>query len=299
VKPAGELVAERPAAVHCAELLGRAPPPVALLPLLQRLGERLARLLPVALAPWHGGIPPIVTCTQPDECEAAQLTGLIGPLAANCLLGAGPQAAPLLASIEAAAVFRLVDRAYGGRGAVPDPLPAEFPLSADLLIGKLEALLAVRLAQALGADQEGAVRPLRRDSSLAALAPFPPATGLATIRLTIAEEGDDGSWDLTLAFPLTTLEALFGHGERPTRSQSTPHSADPAGEPFGGMPLPLTAVLVEMQVPLATISALDIGSVLPVAVARKVPLRIGGKTIAHGTVGTLDDCAALQLSELA
>jgi flagellar motor switch protein FliM len=36
--------------------------------------------------------------------------------------------------------------------------------------------------------------------------------------------------------------------------------------------------------------------VLPVSVARHVPLRVGEATIAHGTVGTLDDRVAVQIT---
>jgi flagellar motor switch protein FliM len=39
--------------------------------------------------------------------------------------------------------------------------------------------------------------------------------------------------------------------------------------------------------------------VLPVAVARQVPLRIGSRTLTRGTVGSQDDRVALQLTTIA
>lgn len=289
MKPERALIAERPAAQHCCELLRSAPPPIDLLPHCARLGERLARLLPGGLAAFSFGIPPFVTCTSPRELAASELAAEVAPLAANILFAIGE--APLLVSIEAGAVFRLLDRVFGGRGTAPDPLPDAFPTSAELLVTRIETLLAATLGQAAGAH----VRQLRSDSSLCALAPFAPAMRLAVMTIEIAEEGGGEPWRIVLALPLATLDALFGRPGRP----ATARTADPAAAPFGEVPLPLTAVLVEMNVPMATISALEPGMTLPVAVARKVPLRVGQTTVAHGTVGALDDCAALQITQLA
>jgi flagellar motor switch protein FliM len=58
----------------------------------------------------------------------------------------------------------------------------------------------------------------------------------------------------------------------------------------------MSAVLVDMQIPFTTLSALQVGQVLPVAVARSVPLKVGDKTIAHGTIGAMDDQVAVQIT---
>jgi flagellar motor switch protein FliM len=73
--------------------------------------------------------------------------------------------------------------------------------------------------------------------------------------------------------------------------------ADPTSEPFGDLPLGLSAVLVDMRIPFSVIANLKPGMILPVAVARQVPLRVGEATVAHGTVGTMDDRVAVQISQ--
>lgn len=298
MKPERTFVAERAAAQHCAELLHRAPPAPDPLPLLARFGERLARLLPVALAPLHGGVPPIVRAGEPGTSDAKQLLTAIPALAGNCLIAAGPTEAQVLLSFDPGGVFALLDRTFGGRGAVPSPLPDAFPHSAELMVARLEGLAAMAIAQALGCEAE-AVRSVRRDPSFAALKPFKAGDAVTSLTLTVSDETSGDDWTLLVALARPALDALFGHGDRPATAPPARTSADPAAEPFGAVPLPLSAVLVEMQVPMATISTLEPGAVLPVAVARKVPLRIGGQTVAHGTVGALDDCAALQISHLA
>jgi flagellar motor switch protein FliM len=54
-----------------------------------------------------------------------------------------------------------------------------------------------------------------------------------------------------------------------------------------------------MAVSLAAVSALEPGSVLPVAVARAVPLSIDGRIVARGTIGAQDDRIAVQLTQIA
>lgn len=296
MKPQRAFVAERAAAQHCAELLRRGPEPAELLPQLARLGDRFARQLAEGLARLGGGEAPLITPQPVREDSFADLAKGIGPLAANSLLVAGPAGAPLLASLDAGAVLRLVDKAFGGRGEAPATLPSHFPLSARLMIERLEALVIERLGTALGAD--GAVRAQRRDGDLTELAPFRADARLAVLTLEVME-GMRAPWLVTLALPLATLAELFGHGDRPPAAPIAPRAADPAAAPFADVPLPLTAVLVDMHVPLATISTLEPGMVLPVAVARAVPISVAGSVIARGTVGAQDDRVAIKISTIA
>jgi len=60
--------------------------------------------------------------------------------------------------------------------------------------------------------------------------------------------------------------------------------------------MPVTAVLVDMRIGFSQLSALKVGDVLPVAVARSVPLKIADTTIAHGTIGEVDDRVAVQIT---
>ena len=51
-----------------------------------------------------------------------------------------------------------------------------------------------------------------------------------------------------------------------------------------------------MRIPFSVIAGLEVGQVLPVAVARQVPLRVGAATVAHGIVGAVDDRVAVQIT---
>lgn len=296
MKPERIFIAERPLARHCPELLRPAPAPSDLLPTLAQLGERLARCLAAGLARLSGGEAPAVRSHMPRECSMAELAGEIAPLAANSLLAPEGRAAPFLASLEAAAVLRMVDRAFGGKGDVPSPLPDAFSLSAELLMTRLEAIVATAAGEALGAQAGGAIRALRRDGSLAQLAPFPDNAALVALTLEVHETPAPASWRLTLAFPAESLNELFGTDQ--TIAASRPRAeASATQEPFGDMPLTVNAVLVDMRIGFSQLSSLRPGDILPVAVARSIPLKIADKVIAHGAIGEVDDRVAVQITQ--
>ncbi len=296
MKPERSFVAERALAVHCPELLRAAPPPADLLPALASRTEPLARAFAAMLAPLTGGELPVVRPAPPLECNAADLAQKVSPLAANSLLGLGSDAAPLALSLDAAAVLRIVDRAFGGRGKAPSPMPEAFPLSAELMVPRIEALVIQCLSEVFSLAAPGAIRPLRRDGSFAALAPFDDEIRLAVLTFEVEEAGG-ASWNATLAIPLAVLAELCAPDNcKQAANSARKTTSHPADGPFGAVPLGLSAVLIDMQLPVSAISALEVGQVLPVSIARSVPLTTGGKTIAHGTIGALDERVAVQIT---
>jgi flagellar motor switch protein FliM len=293
MKPERAFVAERMLAQHCPELLRANAAPVPLMPALARLGDGVARALANGLAPLSGGEAPLVRSRAPRECTMADLAEEVAPLAANSLQVAGSPDLPLLASIEAEAVLRIVDRAFGGRGDAPSPLPTAFPLSAELMVTRLEGIVAAAAGQALGGCP---VQTIRRDGCIQQLAPFADDEALGAVTLEVDDPGRK-PWTVTLAFPMAVLAKLLGEGERPTAKPARQFQPNPADEPFGAVPLTISAVLVDMRIGFAALSNLQPGQILPVAVARSVPLKVGGKTIAHGTIGALDDRVAVQITQ--
>lgn len=291
----------RAAANHCPELVGADPSTTDLEPVLARIGDRLARALPAGLGRLSGGDLPLVKAAPPRRASLDSLREDGEALSAYCLmnLDLAPDSLPLLAVFDAAPIFRLVDRAFGGPGDVPEPLPDTFPLSAELLLARLEAGFAEALGVALWSydghdDGQRRVVPVRRDTSLRHLDPFPEDAELLALALEVEAPGGM-PWSLTLTFPMTTLAALTAPRRAPSRSRRA-LPAPPEQEPFASMPLEVTAVLVDMPLSMARLSSLRPGEILPVAVARSVPLRIDGRTLASGTIGEIDDRVAVQVT---
>ncbi|MBB4611829.1 FliM/FliN family flagellar motor switch protein [Novosphingobium taihuense] len=294
MKPERAFIAERAIARHDPVLLRPGPSAADLVPALTRMSERLAKAVRGALVPLLGGAEPQINPMKPMQTDFADFCSEIPRLAANSLMQIGT--APFMVSIEGENVLRLVDRAFGGPGDTPSSLPKEFPLSADLMIGRIEQLVAACLAVSLG-GAGGPVRSIRRDASLAQLQAMPDATPVASLTLNVVEQGRM-PWAIAFAFPLETLSAMFAHGESKRPAKPARGPAQPTDAPFADLPIDVTAVLVDMSLPLATVSALRIGQVLPVPIARSVPVKVGAKTYAHGTIGALDDRVAIQITQL-
>lgn len=290
---ASPLSENRTRAKHCAALLGAAPKIDELVPALSLLGEKLVRVLPAGLARFAGGEPPMVCIGMPMDCTLGSIQADLETLASHALMTVGPKGLPLLATFEAAPVLRLVDRAFGGRGAVPDPLPETFPLSAELLLARLEDAIAGALTAVFGGERNK-VRTLRRDTSLRQLDPFDKRAELLQLSLEVEEPGFE-PWSLSLAFPQETLTEVLVAPRHPARPGARPVDPDPASEPFASMPLDVTAVLVDMTMGFSRISSLKPGDVLPVSVARSVPLQVDGRTVATGTIGEVEDRVAVQI----
>ncbi|HQS69922.1 MAG: hypothetical protein B7Y36_15830 [Novosphingobium sp. 28-62-57] len=299
MKPERAFIAERAVAQHDAVLLRPAPDTAELIPALTRMSERLAKAVRGALAPLLGGVEPQVQAVAPTKTDFADFCFCIPPLAANSLMQIG--SAPFMMTVEGVNVLRLVDRAFGGPGDAPASLPREFPLSAELMIARIEQSMATCLALALN-GMCGPIRALRRDASLAQLQAMPDSAQVANLTLNVLEKGRP-SWAISMAFPMDTLAQMFAPGAfapgSGNRAAKTPRSpARPTDAPFADMPINLTAVLVDMALPLDTIARLEVGQVLPVPIARNVPLVVGDKTYAHGSIGAIEDRVAIQISQL-
>jgi len=279
---------------HCKELLGDGPSLDELIPAVSTLGGRLSRTLGAALARLSGNEAPRVMVGMPMDGNLASIDADIDTLASHSQLAAGPEGRPMLVTLTAAPVLQLVDRAFGGRGDAPEDLPDEFPLSADLLIAQIEVAIGQALAAAF--DPSGAlqVRPVKRDTSLRQLAPFPTSEDTIQLSLDIEEEGF-APWSVLVAFPQSTLAALLAGARHPRKPAEPGPPASPAAEPYGSMPVTVSAVLVDMAVGFAQLADLKPGDVLPVAVARNVPVTVDGRTIGSGTIGDVDDRVAVQL----
>ncbi len=296
MKPERSFEAERPLANHCPELLREAPPPPDPAIALERLGETLADTLSAGLARLSGGDPAKLRPQAMRECTFEDLAGEFPGLAAHWLFATGEAGARFVVSIEGGAILQLVDRTFGGTGTAPDPLPEAFPLSAQLLVSRLQSTVATAIGTVLPPENPAATDVLKYDSSLARLAPFKAQTALLQLKLDVIE-GERDPWTISFVFTPDAINQLqpgdTAGPEIPRRKHAAPNPAD---APFGDVPLKLSASLVDMTIGFARLCALKPGDILPVAVARRVPLKADGKTIAHGTIGESDDRIAIQIT---
>lgn len=275
------------AAVHCDALLKRpaAPQDVALE--LERFCARLA-----------GALRPVLSAREVRPLggrplSASKLAEHCGPIAANSVHTLGKSEVTALLSLDARALLAQLDRAFGGAGEVQGKLPAELPLSADLLAKRLEQQTLKAVAGELGAIE---VRSGRRATSVTELAPFDAAAALTLIEFEV--EPDAGAaWTLSLAIEAEALAVLLPQRASVGAKPAEERKRGATSSPFADLPLTASATLVDMSIPLHRLAGLAPGDVLPIMVARSVPLQIGEAIIARGTVGEVDKQVALQITQ--
>ncbi|HWK41975.1 MAG TPA: FliM/FliN family flagellar motor switch protein [Croceibacterium sp.] len=275
------------AASHCDALLKPQAAPHDLTQELERFGERLA-----------GALRPVLSARQVRSLgaralKAGELAGHCGPAAANSVHMLGKNEVPVLLSLDAKALLAQLDRAFGGTGEVTGKLPTELPLSADLLAKRMEQQTITAVAGELGGIDAHAGR---RATNVGQLALFRPAAMLTLIELEVTPADGGAAWTLSLVVETDSVPTLLPHGSLP-RPAAARRQSDANSAPFADLPLSANATLVDMEVPLHRLTGLVPGDVLPIMVARSVPLRIGDAIIASGTVGEVDEQVALQITQ--
>lgn len=302
-----DFAAARPAAQHCRELtahgLGRGPRPEERAVLLAAWRRDLARLLAEQLSGVLSGDRLEVSVPEPESLSGSAVLARIGPVAANSLLRVGPGGDTALVSFDFATAIALTDRSFGGDGQLSGEVPDQLPRSAALLVDQIAATIAGAIARAsLGDCVPAAAAPdgevIVRSESAGRLKPFDPDAPALLFTLAIANR-DGCEWRCLLAVAEERMQRLLPAPGRTlplagVRTRCQP--ADPLAAPFAGVPLPLHVVLAEIDLSLARLQTLAPGDMLPLAMGRQVPLMLGETTIAHGSIGTLEDRMALRLT---
>jgi flagellar motor switch protein FliM len=295
MRPEGSFIAERLAAQHCAELTRG--PRQAANPLaeLGQFGERFAETLTDKLAKAFAGAAVNVSTAEPAELQA-NVNERRGEPVFNTTFAAGIAETGFYASLPQGAALAMVDVALGGDGKNCEVAGGRLPVSAQLMFERFEMLLTAALAEAFELPGADAVKVRKSGAAPEAALPFSGCKRtVLTVRLAIASSSHH---ELVLTFPGASLATLFA--ARGDANSGAPKGGvvAPNAEPFAGIPLPLKAILVDMAMPVSALANLAPGTVIPVAVARSVPLMVGDQVIAHGSVGSMDDRTALQLAKI-
>lgn len=291
----GTLTAERPLAQH-SDLLGTREPDAGVV--IKSLSAKLARLqtaLADELADLLGGTRPQVTCGKLEKADAAKLHKLAGPVAANFRLadGKGHQA---FASLDHRSALALTDQVFGGPGTWTGSAVERLPVSANLTLTRFVQALGMALPPAFDLPE-----PLQSEARSDVLGKFisvREADDFIALRVEIAV-GESAPWQLLLAWRQAQAARLIDNDRAANAPAGAGDRRRPDAKPFGGIPLPLTAVLARMDVPVSRISGLQPGDTIPLAIGRNVSLKLDDIEIARGEVGASDGAIALRLTSIA
>lgn len=296
MKSTHDFVAERPLAQHCRELLPAPLPERDLLGDVAAMIRDLCEHLTPGISGVANGKALRLRGGSPVRTETATYIGTSDPQTAHCVIDL-PGCGSLLFSLPHCHAFSLTDRAYGGTGEVPDPLPEKLPFSADLTVKQLEQSWCDALLK-LFPDHEPATI-ARRGSALDRLDPYCGNAECIHLELTVEQEGHE-AWTLALSASVSNMmQAADRHRGSAGMKQRPARASNPEAAPFGDIPLPARAILAKMPMALDRAANLKPGDTIPLSIARDVPLSIAGETVAFGMVGAQDDCVALQITRAA
>ena len=293
MKPIHEFSAERVLAHHCDELIQAASQPAGNQQDMHDFIAELCLALPEYLQGLLLGNRAAVSISEPTTQTGASLENLHRESGVHYLVG-GLASAEMLVSFDGLTALTLTDRIFGGDGQTIPEEGCILPQSATLAVEQVVRKITNAYAKAI--DAEATPATIATERTVARMAPFPRREYCISWKLTVAQDGVP-EWDATVTFSEAALQQLLSEASREKRAASGGHSADAAGGAFGNIPLNLTATLADFSLSLSTLSALAPGQIIPLSIGRRVPLRVGERTLALGTIGTLEDRVALRLAQ--
>lgn len=266
---------------------------------LDRLGEKLGRRIRALVEPICG-VRPHVEARDAQLIEFSEWSAQVPAFASISVYRLSPLKGQMLLRMDAAMISTLVDCFYGGIGNRPLPPRGEFTPTEDRLIARLSESIIARLV-----ENWADVLPLEpglivRETGVGFAASAQPGDQMVVQRFQISITRDQ-LWPVDIVFPLSALRAvepLMG-----TRLPSDEDQADPVWQAriarrMRDIRMPARTVLARPNLSLAELMQLKVGDVIPVTIGRALPLIVGNRIVAHGTIGEQDGRAAFQIEKL-
>lgn len=280
------------AANHSGALLSQREAQVDLGPEFAAFGGRLAGALRACVAAVTDDAEVRIACLGAQDLAGAGLPDHCAPLIATSRHLFGVAGNVLFLALDGRAMLEQLDRTFGGTGEIGDALPAQLPHTASLLAQRFEKQVLAAVAGELGGLE------FRPDAGMVAdrRSPFTPDAALTALTLEISAAGGR-EWRIVLAVETAALSSLLPKRASAPRAPASRRKPGIDEAPFADLPLSASARLVDMAMPLHRLADLRPGTMLPIMVARSVPLQVGEIVLARGTVGDVDDQVALQITQ--
>ena len=202
--------------------------------------------------------------------------------------------------IDGAFVLEVLDLFFGGNGAAPAQLPAEFSPAAEAMVARLGAALAGPLKTAWEPLAKVEFRPGRVECSAATVSGIDADDAAVVTRFGLAA-GTAAPVFVDILYPVAALKphAATLTGKVLDKAEPDPAWRSGLARSVMNVRFPVRSVLAEPVVPLQTLLGLKPGDVIPITVAADVPVMVGGDRLGAGTVGTSNGRAAVRLTQLA
>ena len=266
---------------------------------LDRLGEKLGRRLRALFEP-ISGVRPHVAMLDARVLDFGQWSAEVPTFSSIGVYRVAPLKGQMLLRMDAAMISTLVDCFYGGLGNRPLPARGEFTPTEDRLISRISEGLIARLVESWADILPLDIGLIVREAGIGFASAAQPGEQMVLQRFMLSISRDE-EWPIDLLFPLSSLRAvepLMG-----TKAPLDEEHVDPVWQArianrMRDIRLPARTVLARPNLSLADLMQLKSGDIIPVNISRSLPLIVGARIVAHGSIGEQDGRAAFQIEKL-
>ena len=274
--------------------------PVAAIGGLEKLGDRLSKKLRAIIEPFSGGRPGVVA--KPiDNTMFMMWDACVPSFASLTLYRLHPIKRTVTLRMDAELISLLVDRFYGGSSSKTVGERTEFTPTETRVATRLAAQVIAALV-----DCWAEIAPLEpvllgRETNVAQ-AEIMAGESQVIVQAFEIDLGDRDNRLIEIIYPKDGLASLeFGPADKAAdeAGPSDPVWQAQLGRRLDQVRLPVRTVLARPNLKIAELVSLQTGDVIPIHIARNLPLLIGDRIFAHGTIGEQDGCAAFMIEKLA
>lgn len=267
---------------------------------LDQLGEKLSRRLRTVIEP-IAGVRPHIAAQPPELLSFGAWSGQVPGFSSIGVYRLQPLKGQVLLRMDAAMISRLVDCFYGGGGNRPLPSRSEFTPTEDRLIGRIADAFMTRLIESWSDILPLEAGLVARETGIGFAAAAQPGEQMVLQRFMLGIAPDQ-EWPIDLLFPLAglrALEPLMGAKVTVDDARTDPVWQARIAQRMRDIRLPARTVLARPNLSLADLMQLKSGDIIPVTISRSLPLIVGDRIVAHGSIGEQDGRAAFQIEKLA
>lgn len=268
---------------------------------LDRLGERLARRL-------RDVFEPFVKVKPKVEAEAALTSRFdtwrdgLAEFTSVSLYRMRPMKGGMLIAIAPDYVSRMVDAFYGGTGAATPTAnrKREFTAAEERLLGRLTEGVAAAVVE-IWAEIVVIEPQLAARETNAGYATLVRGDESVVVQRFAIAGGGPGASSIDLVFPLAAMRAYE------TQLSAKVHAETSAGDTefrwrmaraLETVSFPVRSVVARPTLSVRELLALKPGDVIPITLAPRVPLIVGNRRLAEGTIGEQEGRAAFQIETI-
>lgn len=266
---------------------------------MDRLGERMARQIRTMMEPILG-VKPVITAQSAEMVNYDLWSAMLPSFCSLSTYKLHPLKGTVLVKLDPGLISAVVERFYGGTGGRARPDQEEFTRSEERVLGRLSDEIMNALSRTWADLLPIEMAPVAREHDPQALV-FAEASDQLLSQSFSVSFGKDEGWTIELMFPLVALRQL-----EPLLATNTPEEGrhrDPLWQAriarqMAEIRLPAKTILARPSLNLSELLNLKNGDVIPVNIARYLPLIVSNRVVAEGTIGEQNGRAAFMIEKM-